>query len=140
MPDYELTIPLQGGVGVQNIGQRTTGGTTPFKALSLAETPTEIKDGEGDVFWMHVMNMSETVVYLKFFDSPAAGVVLGTTIPVLTFAVPTLGDTNGSGFVLAIPNGIQFDNGITVVATTGVADDDTTPPTEGDILINLGYA
>ena len=66
--------------------------------------------------------------------------VVGTTVPDLTFPLPTAGSTNGAGFTLAIPNGIAFGTAITIAATTGVADADAGAPGVNDVVVNLGYA
>lgn len=129
---------LIGDVGIS--GARTSGGTTIFRSLDLDETEEEIKATAGQVYWIHAMNMKASVVYLKFYNATAADVTVGTTTPVLTFPVPTLGDTNGAGFVLAVPNGIAFSTAITAAAVTGVADNSTTGPGANELILNCGYA
>lgn len=129
---------LVGDVGLS--GARTSGGTTPYKNLDVDETEDEVKGTAGQVYWIHAMNLSASKLYLKFYNATAASVVVGTTTPVLTFPIGTQGDTNGFGFTLAIPNGIQFDTAITVAATTGVADNDTGAPGANELVLNLGYA
>ena len=85
------------------------------------------------------MNMSASVLYLKFYNATAANVTVGTTVPVLTYPIPTNGDTNGSGFILNMPIGFEFDTAITVAATTGIADNDTGAPGANEVVLNLGY-
>lgn len=129
---------LIGDVGLS--GARTSGGTTPYKNLDVDESEDEIKSTAGQVYWIHCMNLANAKRYLKFYNATAANVVVGTTVPVLTFALPTQGDTNGAGFNLAIPNGIAFSTAITVAATTGFADNDSGAPGANEIILNLGYA
>ena len=129
---------LIGDVGLS--GARTTGGTTPYKNLDVDETEDEIKATAGQVYWIHAMNLSAAKLYLKFYNATAATVVVGTTVPTLTFPVPTFATTNGAGFNLAIPNGIAFSTAITVAGTTGFADNDTGAPGANELIINLGYA
>ena len=64
----------------------------------------------------------------------------GTGTPVLTFPIPTQGDSNGAGFTLTIPNGIAFGTGISIGAGTGVADNDTGAPGTNDVIVNIGFA
>lgn len=129
---------LAGDVGIS--GSRTSGGTTPYKNLDVDETEDEIKGTAGQVYWMHVINLSASKLYLKFYNATAANVVVGTTVPVLTLPIPTLATTNGNGFVLTIPNGIAFSTAITIAATTGFADNDTGAPGANEVIVNLGYA
>lgn len=111
-----------------------------FRSIDLDETEEEVKGTAGVVYWIHCMNLSDTKQYLKFYNATAASVTVGTTTPVMTFAIPTQGDTNGAGFTLSIPNGITFSTAITVAATEALADNDTTAPGDNEIILNLGYA
>ena len=127
---------LIGDVGLS--GARTSGGTTFFNSIDLDETEEQIKGTAGQLYWLHVMNLSSSVKYLQVFNATAASVTVGTTAPDLVFPLSSQGDTNGAGFVLAVPNGIAFDTAITVAATT--------TPTGGtgagtnEVIINAGYA
>lgn len=129
---------LIGDVGIS--GARTSGGTTLYRNIDVDESEDQIKATAGQVYWVHAMNLSATVKYLKFYNATAATVVVGTTVPDLTFPIPTQGDTNGAGFALAIPNGIAFGTAITIAATTGIADADSGAPGANEVVVNLGYA
>jgi hypothetical protein len=116
------------------------GGHSAFKSLDLDETEEEVKASAGCLFWIHCMNMSASVRYLKIYANTAAGTTVGTTTPVLTFPIPTLATTNGSGFVLHFGDvGLQLATGITVAATTGLADNDTGAPGAGEVVFNCGF-
>lgn len=117
-----------------------SGGATPYKNLDVDESEDEIKGSAGKIMWLHVMNLSAEKRYLKFYDDTAANVTVGTTTPVLTLPIPTMADTNGAGFTLAMPGGVQFTTAITVAATTGLADNDTGAPGANEVVVNLGYA
>lgn len=129
---------LIGDVGLS--GARTSGGTTLYKNLDVDETEDQVKGSAGQLYWIHAMNLSAAPVYLKIYNATAASVTVGTTTPDMTFPIPTQGDTNGAGFVLAIPNGIAFDTAITIACTTGVADNNTGAPGGNACVVNLGYA
>jgi hypothetical protein len=129
---------LIGDVGIS--GARTSGGTTLYKNIDVDESEDQVKGSAGQVFWIHAMNLSSSVRYLKLYNATAASVTVGTTVPDLTFPIPTQGDTNGAGFVLAIPNGIAFGTAITIAATTGVADNDSGAPGANEVIVNMGYA
>jgi hypothetical protein len=117
----------------------TYGGCSIFRSLDLDETEEEVKATAGQIYLIHAMNMSASPLYLKFYNATAANVTVGTTTPVLTFPVPTSGDVNGAGFVLNIPQGLQFDTAITVAATTGIADNNAGAPGANELILTLGY-
>lgn len=121
------------------IRQQTTGGSTPYKNLDVDETEDEVKGTAGQVFFIQAINLANAKRYLKFYNATAANVTVGTTTPVLTFPLPTQGDTNGAGFVLSIPQGVAFGTAITIAATTGFADNDTGAPGANEVIVNLGY-
>lgn len=140
--DVDVTSIAAGSnlIGNVGIGVRTSGGASIFRSLDIDETEEEIKGTAGQVYWIHAMNLSTGKRYLKFYNATAASVSVGTTTPVLTFPIPTQGDTNGTGFVLTIPMGIPFATAISVACTTGLADADTGAPGANDVIINIGYA
>jgi DNA-binding FrmR family transcriptional regulator len=116
------------------------GGWTPYKSLDLDESEEEIKASAGKIGWIHCMNMSASVRYLKFYNATAANVTVGTTTPVLTFPIPTLATTNGAGFTISFGDaGLQFGTAICVAATTGLADNDTGAPGANEVVLNVGY-
>jgi hypothetical protein len=129
---------LIGDVGLS--GARTSGGTTLYKNIDVDETEDAVKASAGQVYWIHAMNLSSGTRFLKLYNATVASVSVGTTVPDLTFPLATQGDTNGAGFTLSIPNGIEFDTAITVAATTGVADNDSGAPGANEVIVNLGYA
>lgn len=118
----------------------TAGGTTIFRTLDLDEADQQVKATAGQIYWIHAMNLAASKRYLKIYNATAASVTVGTTTPVLTFVLPTQGDTNGAGFFLSVPNGISFGTAITVACTTGLADNDTGAPGANEVVLNLGYA
>ena len=140
--DVDIASAIPAGsnlIGDVGIGVRTSGGTSFYKNIDVDQTEDEIKASAGQIYWCHVMNMSNAVRYLKFYNATAASVTVGTTTPDLTFPIPTQGDTNGAGFVLPIPNGIEFSTAITIAATTGLADADTGAPGNNEVVVNIGY-
>lgn len=125
--------------GIVNIsGAHTTGGATPYRNVDVDETEDAIKASAGQIYFIHCMNLTATTLYLQLYDATVATVVVGTTTATLTFPVPTLGDTNGAGFVLSIPNGIAFGTAITIAATTSIAG--AAGPAANGCIVNAGYA
>ena len=129
---------LVGDVGLS--GARTSGGTTLYKNIDVDESEDQIKGTAGQVYWIQAINVATAPRYLKFYNATAASVTVGTTVPDLTFPVPSQGSTNGAGFTLSIPNGVAFGTAITIAATTGVADNDSGAPGANEVIVNLGYA
>lgn len=117
------------------------GGWTPHKNLDCDETEDDIKTSPGKLGWIHVINRSTGVRYIKFYNATAANVTVGTTTPVLSFPIPTMADTNGAGFTISFGDaGVFFDTAISVAATTGIADNDTGAPGTNDVVLNAGFA
>jgi hypothetical protein len=116
------------------------GGATPYKNLDVDESEDAIKASAGKLFWIHVVNLANAKRYIKFYNDTTANVSVGTTVPDLTFPIPTMGDTNGAGFTINFgTQGVQFSAAITVAATTGFADNDTGAPGANEIILNAGY-
>lgn len=116
------------------------GGHTPYKNLDVDESEDDIKTSAGKLFWLHAMNLTTGVLYLKIYNNVAATVVVGTTVPDLTFPIPTMGDTNGAGFCIHFGDaGMQFSTGICIAATTGLADNNSGAPAANALVVNAGY-
>lgn len=127
---------LVGDVGIS--GARTSGGTTLYRNVDVDETEDQIKASAGQIYWIHAMNLTAAVLYLQFYNATAASVTVGTTTPDMTFAIPTQGDTNGAGFTLSSPNGIELGTAITIACTTTVSG--SSGPAANGCMVNLGYA
>jgi hypothetical protein len=141
-PDKNLIPVSVDGNGLLQIALQavTEGGCSIHKALDVDESPEEIKGSAGQLYGMIVHNLSANVRYLKIYDAPVASVTVGTTTPAMTIPIQTTGDTNGSGWSPVIPvMGIPFSNGITIAATTGLADADTGAPGANDIVGTFWY-
>lgn len=128
---------LIGDVGLS--GARTSGGTSIFRSIDLDEGALEVvKASAGQIYWMHVMNLANATRFVKIYNATSG--TYGTGTPVLTFPIPTQGDTNGAGFTLSVPNGIAFATGISIGAGTGIADNDTGAPGANEVVVNIGFA
>lgn len=113
-----------------------SGGWTPYHLLSANTTnATNVKSSPGSVGYIAVFNTTSTVFYFKLFDKASAP-TLGTDVPIHSFPVPS--SSTGAGFVLPIPAGINFVNGISFALTANQADNDTTAAATG-VTIDLGY-
>jgi hypothetical protein len=133
-------MTLDRKVIVTSYAHAAAGGHTPYKNLDVDESEDEVKGSGGKLFWLHAVNLAATKRYLKIYNNTAAGTTVGTTVPDLTFPIPTMADTNGAGFTIHFGDaGISLGTGITVAATTGFADNDTGAPGANEVIINAGY-
>lgn len=116
------------------------GGWTPGAYVSAATNNlTLIKGSAGQLGYITGYNDAATPVYLKLFDaSSTGGVTMGTTPAVQNFMIP--GNTAGAGFVLPIPAGMKFLNGIVFAITGAMSLTDNTSITATSASISYGYA
>jgi hypothetical protein len=112
---------------------------TPYRNTDVDQSEDAVKATPGKIYFIHAMNMAAEPRYLKFYDATVASVEVGTTVPVLEFPLSTLETTDGQGFCLAIPNGIDFSTAITIAATTGLGSLDAGAPGADEVVVNLGY-
>lgn len=112
-----------------------------FRSIDVDESEDEVSSSACTLFWMNVVNTTASPLYLKLYNAAAASVTVGTTTPVMTFVIPTLGDTNGVGFNIEFgPAGTAFSTGLCVACTTALADADTGAPGANACIVNLGYS
>ena len=84
---------------------------------------------------MVVVSTAATVPYIKLYDTSTAP-TCNTQAVVQTYPVPT--GSNGGGFVLPLPVGISFTNGIGLCMTGGSADNDNSNGPAG-VAISYGF-
>ena len=107
-----------------------------YKFIDLDESEEQVDSGSGELVAIWVANASSSARYLKIYDGLASAVTVGTTTPNLTFLIPP---SNG-GFYMRIPsNGWSYSSGVTVAATTGVADADTGAPGANEVIGAVFY-
>lgn len=135
--DVDVATIAAGTNAIGNVGvvPRTSGGLSIFRTLDADETEEAVKAAAGQVFGWYLYNDGATEVYVKLYDASVATVVVGTTTPVMTIPVPP-----GSAANVVSPIGIAFATAITIAATTGVADNDTTAPAANQVVANIFYA
>lgn len=140
--DFTIELVASPGTNIGDVGLIATdsGGATPYKNIDVDESEDQVKATAGQIYWLHAINLSASVLFLKIYNATAANVIVGTTVPDFTFAVPSNGGTDGAGFVLPMPVGTEFDTAITIAATTGVADGDSGAPGANEVIVNMGFA
>jgi len=113
--------------------------STQYSNIDVDESEDAVSTTGCNVNWIHAVNLSTAVLFLKFYDATVADVVVGTTVPTMTFPVPAQSDGNGGGFTIDVDGAMSFDNALTIAATTGVAAADTGAPGANALVVNLGY-
>lgn len=114
------------------------GGCSIFRSLDLDETEEDVKTSAGTLYGWYIANTATSTRFVKFYNDTAANVVVGTTTPVMTLAIPgNSSDDVGANVLGGV--GIAFGTAICVAATTGVADADTGAPGANEVIVNLFY-
>jgi hypothetical protein len=131
--DVSTSAPLP----VRLIGMATSG-CSIYRSLDLDETEEEVKATAGTLYGFMVSNMATSTRFLKFYNATAANVTVGSTTPVMTWAIPGNSSDDISA-VHSLPVGVAFSTAITVAATTGLADNDTGAPSANDVIVNIFY-
>jgi len=115
---------------------QVTGGNGPEvkRLIGAASTnATVAKAGPGRLFGWSASNINAAVRYLKVYNTATAPTV-GTTVPVLTIALPIGGTASHD-----LGDGIVFPAGISFALTTGVADADTGAVSADEHAVHLFY-
>jgi len=109
------------------------GGASIFRSISVGVTGEIAKAGPGKLISIHAHNVNASTRFLKIYNKATAPTEADT--PKMTIPLPTgnttffLGDT-----------GADFSAGISIRATTGLADNNTVAPTASETIVNLTYA
>ncbi len=87
---------------------------------------------KGCFYEYYFYNSGAAKAYIKLYDKATAGTSSDT--PFRTYCI---GASQGAN--LSIDKGINFDLGLSIRATTGVADNDTGAPGANEVTVNIGY-
>lgn len=118
-------------------GSAITNGHTVGTLVSAATNNlTQLKASLGRIYFLHAVNTTATIQYLKLFNLPSASVTMGTTSATMNFMIPA----NGT---LALPLSdiglCLIGTGITFAITTGASLTDNTATTAGAVLLNYSF-
>ena len=135
--DVDVTSIAAGTNAIGNVGvvPRTSGGLSIATDIDLDETELEVKASAGQLFGWYIYNDGAAEVYVKLYNDTAANVIVGTTVPVMTFGLPA-----GSAANVVNPMGIAFSAGICAACTTVATTADTTAPAANQVVANFYYA
>ena len=96
-------------------------------------SPAWLKASAGRVLQVSVNNTNAAARYLKLYNKATAPVV-GTDVPVATFALPAV-----NGINMEFSAGLAFPLGLGIGLTTGSADNNSTGVTAGESIVTLSY-
>lgn len=109
----------------------------------LTNTAAAVKATAGKVFGIRVLNSNATKAFVKFFNTAAASVTPGTTVPVMVLEVPANDGTNDGQLIITPDrsNELQaFDTAISCLATIVLGDTGTqTAPAAGLLVDAIQY-
>jgi hypothetical protein len=103
-----------------------------YRNLNMSTTGAVVKAAKAQIFSISVYNNATAVRFLKLYDKATAATASDTPIM-------TIGLTQSALNNISVGQGIEFLNGISVRATTLVADNDATAPATNDVVLNIGY-
>lgn len=120
------------GTVTANLQPVTSGGSSLYRNLDLGVTGQVVKNGVGQIYGYFIANLGNANRYIKLYDKATAPTQADT--PVATYPLGA-----GEKANVAFPNGLAFAAGISLRATTGLADNDVGAPTANDVVVNLNY-
>jgi hypothetical protein len=97
--------------------------------LDAAET---VNANPSTLFGYDLFNEAASSMFVHFYNTLVADVVVGTTVPLLTIGVPTLGRASQE-----FDGGIVFSTGISIAATTTPGG--STAPGDNEVQANVLY-
>jgi len=113
----------------------TTQGLQTNKTITNNTTNTKtIKTTQGNIYNIQAYNTTNTPTYLKLYNQNHTNINNTTNPPIKTLPIPP-----NSGYIIEITHGLHFTQGITITITKQLPDNDNTPTTENDSIINIDY-
>lgn len=133
-----LPVSLTSTTITGTVAVSMTNPTSTFRLLSAAGSSGDannVKASAGSLFSVKGANVSTSARYLKIYNT-ASTPTAGSGTPIMTLYLPA-----SSAFVFDEFRGYTFATGIGITLVTGVADNNSTSVTAGDILaLNVDYA
>jgi hypothetical protein len=112
----------------------TSGGTTPFHALSAASNnATSVKGSAGQLYSLCISNAISTARFFKLYDKATAPSPASDTVK-RTVQIP--GNTT---VIQVFPLGLAFSTGIAFAAVANISDTDNTSIAASDLSIDVDY-
>jgi hypothetical protein len=109
----------------------------PFSYIAAASANQDsqvVKAAPGRLRGLSLHNVAATLRYVKIYDKATAPTSADT--PAMRFPLTA----DGGGMAREYGAGIPFGAGIAVRIAAGIADNDATAVTAGDVVVNIEYA
>lgn len=111
--------------------------SAPYTKISLGtNNASVVKASLGRLSSLVAINTGSTVRYLKFYDKATNPDPTSDT-PVLIYPIPA--NTGGAGVVLSLPKPITFQNGISFLIVSGVANNSNAAAAANEVVVTLSY-
>lgn len=110
--------------------------SAPYKIVKNIDVDESGDVGVGTRARLHgiiAYNTNAAELFLKIYNKATAPTV-GTDVPAMTIGIPPAGTITATWI-----DGIMFETGVGLGATTGVADNDTGAPGANDMIVTLLY-
>lgn len=119
-----------------NLKTSTSGGSTPFHALSAASNnATSVKASAGQVYGITISNTNAAARFFKLYNKASAPApATDNALIVLTIQIPP-----NATVVHAFPEGMVFSTGIAFAAVVNISDTDNTSIGASDLSMDLRY-
>lgn len=120
--------------GVDPVGSQDASALRTYRKISAASTNADtIKASPGEVRGWYIFNAAAAARFVKLYNK-ASSPTVGTDTPLLT-----IGLSAGAAANIISEAGVEFDTGIAVAMTAGIADSDATAVALNDIALNVLY-
>lgn len=117
----------------------TSGGLSTYVLEPAAsDNHANIKNGAGQVYFIHAFNNSATINYLRLYNA-ASGFNGCNSATNLVWEGHIPASTSDAGFVVNIDKGIAFSTGISICVTGAYGQTSTTNATASAISLTVGY-
>ena len=124
-----LPVTLASNQSTINVAQNVS---AVYSNGNLSSTGLVVYAFAGKMNTLYIMNWAASVAFIRIYDKSTAA--LSSDTPVMTFTL-----YNYQNASLTFPCPIDFTNGISVRATTGVAEDDEVSPTSNAASCVIAY-
>ena len=111
-------------------------GLSPYRSIGISSSYETVSASQACLYNISAFNMTASPLYLKIYNVAAP---TSANTPIFTFPIPANASSTGAGFVWNSSVGYPFFTAIGIRVTTGLADNDTTYPSAGDVIMNFGF-
>ena len=108
-----------------------------YKNIAVINTAVAVKGAAGIIYGYHIFNPGSSLTYVHFYDMAAASVVIGTTNPVLSLALPSTANGQVGLDSPSLPTGVNFTTAISIACTTGLSGSGVP---SSSVLVNILYS